>query len=171
MGIPIGFIQELSKRKYEFHDTELSDNVKNGFHALAIDEKRKAFKPTLWSKKAKASQTMEQVWFAGVHSGIGGSYRNDGLANCALNWIVEKVTKSGLQFDRKYLSHFKSNPLGPMYESREGFYKLIRKYDRPIGEKKSQSESIHPSVFKRLASKNKEYSPKNAMNFIKQGGQ
>lgn len=173
LGIPLGFIQELSRRKYAFHDTELSANVKNGFHALAIDEKREAFKPTLWSKKAHNSQIMEQMWFSGVHSGIGGSYRNDGLANCTLNWMVEMLTPLGLQFDKKYLSFFKSNPLGPMYESRKGMYRLLPKHIRPMGTKKMHNESLYSGVHKRVKRKDPKYKPKNLIEYLKankQGG-
>jgi len=167
LGIPIGFIQEISRRKYAFHDTELSSNVNNAFHALAIDEKRESFKPTLWSKKAKKSQAMEQMWFSGVHSGIGGSYRNDGLANCTLNWMVEKVSPLGLEFDTDYLSFFKSNPLGPMYESRTGMYKLLPKHIRPIGTKKTQNESVYSGVKQRTASKKHKYKPTNFLQYLK----
>src|ERR1043165_3827651 len=65
--------------KYAFHDTELSGSVRNAYHALAIDERRGPFKPTLWDFVPKPGQTVEQVWFAGVHSDAGGGYPETGL--------------------------------------------------------------------------------------------
>jgi uncharacterized protein (DUF2235 family) len=55
--------------------------VLKAFHAVAIDERRKPFPPTLWIKKEDAThQTLEQVWFAGVHCDVGGGYRDPELS-------------------------------------------------------------------------------------------
>ena len=70
LGIPIRALGRLTRGRYEFHDTELSGSVENGFHALAIDERRGPFAPTLWSEKPKGHR-VEQVWFAGVHGDVG----------------------------------------------------------------------------------------------------
>ena len=67
--------------------------IQNAFHALAIDERRKPFAPDIWEKPAGWAGQLEQAWFAGVHSNVGGSYAPDGLANEALHWIVEKAEK------------------------------------------------------------------------------
>ncbi|MGF1477129.1 MAG: DUF2235 domain-containing protein [Geminicoccaceae bacterium] len=98
-----------------FHDTSLSPNVEEAYHALAIDERRALFAPTLWTRApgqavkigaqdlSQVRQTVEQVWFAGSHVDIGGgdteTKREDRLSNLALLWIVEKAGAAGMTFE------------------------------------------------------------------------
>ena len=63
-----------------FHDARLNPEVSYGFHALAIDEKRRDFPPFVWDEnRVQQHQTVEQVWFAGVHSDVGGLVRRTRL--------------------------------------------------------------------------------------------
>ncbi len=66
---------EITKH-YAFHDVTLSRIVENAFHALAIDERRDPFKPTLWQLPDgdPKPERLRQVWFTGVHSDVGGGY-------------------------------------------------------------------------------------------------
>jgi len=77
LGIPLRWFNGLNK-KYEFHDVKLSSQIKYAYHALAIDERRKIFEPTLWEVSESAvksgDQICEQVWFPGVHSNVGGGW-------------------------------------------------------------------------------------------------
>jgi len=61
LGIPLRGLRSLTRTKYQFHDTELSGTVQFAFHALAIDEHRAPFEPTLWAYKPKPAQHVEQV--------------------------------------------------------------------------------------------------------------
>ena len=64
----------------KFFDSTLNHDVKYGYHAVSIDEQRKKFPANMWREDVKADhQTIEQVWFAGVHSDVGGWYRDAGL--------------------------------------------------------------------------------------------
>ena len=95
--------------------------------ALAVDEARFDFRPELWVEK-HPHQTIEQRWFAGVHSNVGGGYRYDGLANIALKWIVEGAqgeNKDGLQFDEAYLVHFGRRADAQLYDSSSSLYRAI----------------------------------------------
>lgn len=79
-----------------FHDTRLNPEVTYGYHALAIDEKRRDFAPCLWDESnVAAGQTIEQVWFAGVHADVGGWYDERGLSNIALRWMLGKAAACG----------------------------------------------------------------------------
>nr|MBA2793298.1 DUF2235 domain-containing protein [Thermoleophilaceae bacterium] len=91
LGIPIdGLRLPLVTKLWSFHDTTLSSRVRFAYHALAIDEHRKPFTPTLWEQQQDATgQTLEQVWFAGVHSDVGGGYSEPDLAEIPLLWMVE----------------------------------------------------------------------------------
>src|SRR5262245_3576733 len=69
---------------YQFHDTRLGRHVERGLHALALDEARVDFQPTLWVQRPEAKaggQVLKQVWFAGVHSSVGGGYDEHGLSD------------------------------------------------------------------------------------------
>lgn len=85
-------------RQQAFYDTNLSSTVANAYHALAIDEKRKNFQATLWNQQTHAeNQTLEQIWFAGVHSIVGEGYAATGLSDIALKWMVEKARDCRLE--------------------------------------------------------------------------
>jgi uncharacterized protein (DUF2235 family) len=108
LGIPESLPgwEQLSKiftgweQLWGFHDTRLSPEVKFAYHALAIDEERSPYKPTLWATDpgAVADQTLEQVWFAGVHSEIGGGTSDSSLSDIPFLWMVEKARAQGLVF-------------------------------------------------------------------------
>ncbi len=92
----------------EFLDTNLHPNVLNAYHALALDEKRPQFPPTLWNV-ASPGQTLEQVWFSGYHGDVGGGLKEvppgtNALCDIPLAWIVSKAAALGLQFDPDVLT-------------------------------------------------------------------
>ncbi len=91
LGIPLSGLRLVNvvNRRWQFHDTDLSTTVGSAFQAVAIDEKRKPFKPTIWKQQpdAPASQQLEQVWYAGVHSDVGGGYPQRQLADITLWWM------------------------------------------------------------------------------------
>jgi uncharacterized protein (DUF2235 family) len=166
LGNPL-LMNGLLSRRNRFHDTDLSSTVANAFHALAIDEKRRNFKATLWNQQPHAKdQILEQIWFAGVHSNIGGGYATTGLSDIALEWMCEKVRPCGLD-----LEDIKTNP-DPLHKSEEswtGFYKLLPPHHRPIAEPHPDNwptnESVHPSVCLRYKN-DPSYRPKNLEDFF-----
>lgn len=162
LGLPVWGLGQATKSKYKFHDTELSGDVRFAYHALAIDERRGPFKPTLWSHVPKENQRVEQVWFSGVHSDVGGGYEDAGLADITLRWMLEKAEQQGLALDRAAMGArpIPGNPLmQPPNESMKGVYHALPKFDRPIGLKidddgdftkdPDPTQSIHESVLTR----------------------
>ena len=139
LGIP-GDLGRRFSSKYYFHDVQLGSNVDVALHAVGIDEKRSAFAPTLWVRKTDmqpvAGQLVEQVWFSGVHSNIGGSYADAGLSDIALDWMIKRVdANTGLTFDQDYLDEYvRPDPLGEGVESRTALYKdsIFYPYQRLI---------------------------------------
>jgi uncharacterized protein (DUF2235 family) len=83
---------------YGFLDTALHPNVRCAYQALAIDERRSEFQPTLWTSAPLPGQTIEQVWFTGVHSDVGGGYNETGLSDITLSWMMGKARQNGLEF-------------------------------------------------------------------------
>jgi Uncharacterized alpha/beta hydrolase domain (DUF2235) len=122
--------------KIEFHNLTLSPLVPYAFHALALDETRWPFKPTLWVKPGADSlargneilkkfggvafeQDMKQVWFSGYHSDIGGGLDDPRLSDIALGWMIAQCHKTGLldftdldsNEEEKYLIDDKPGPV------------------------------------------------------------
>lgn len=183
LGIPVRGLAALSKGKYEFHDTELSSTVRHAYHALAIDERRGPFQPSLWAYKPKPGQTVEQVWFAGVHSDVGGGYENVGLSDIALDWMLGKARDAGLKLDDAVLTARPLHPnalMKPPNESRTGVYRLSPGFDRPVGLPAPNStnvgpngldptQSVHPSVLQRWDG-DPEYRPKKLREYFQKVG-
>ncbi len=168
LGNPL-LLNGILSRRYRFHDTDLSSTVENAFQALAIDEKRRHFKAAVWHQQehAKGRQILEQAWFAGVHSNVGGGYARSGLSNIALEWLLDKARGCGLEFSA---IAFQQNPLEPREESRKGFYRLIPAFYRPIAKEEPKKgpthESLHPSVLQRYQ-QNPSYRPRNLEEYFK----
>ncbi len=70
-----------------FEDGTMGVHINKAVHLVSIDEKRLAFQPTLFNK----DERITEVWFAGVHSDIGGSYWFDGLSDITLKFMLDSV--------------------------------------------------------------------------------
>jgi uncharacterized protein (DUF2235 family) len=83
---------------FRFADTHLSAKVRQGFHAVALDEQRDDFVPTLWD----TAPNVTQVVFPGAHGDVGGGYpagnRESGLSDVALTWMVANLQAQGVAF-------------------------------------------------------------------------
>lgn len=98
--------------------------VAHARQALAVDEARYDFRPEIWTHH-HVGQRMEQRWFPGVHSNVGGGYVKDGLANIAFHWILEGAMEEGLRIDTKYAAFFRPFPLASLYRSSSVLYRVI----------------------------------------------
>jgi uncharacterized protein (DUF2235 family) len=101
LGIPAIF-GGVDPVEYGFLDTNLHPDVLNAYQALAIDERRQEFPPTLWTPLAPPipGQTLQQTWFTGVHCDIGGGYSDDdSLSDITFGWVLSKAVVLGLQVD------------------------------------------------------------------------
>jgi uncharacterized protein (DUF2235 family) len=187
----IKFSREEKKwyEKWGFHDYRLSSIIQNGYQALAIDEKRRPFRPQIWNdpkvqqewpdqandrcpeleksypqfftkepveptqadkdaeKLRREKQVIDQQWFRGCHTDIGGGNYPPGLSNASLNWMIEAACDAGLEVDTNYLET-NANKLVErrINESFKFPYTLLKKVDREIGTRSPNTESAHPSV-------------------------
>ena len=170
LGAP-GLLGQLFNRdKYQYHDIGLNSPIQNAFHALAIDERRKPFKPDLWTKPAAWAGRLEQAWFAGVHSNVGGSYAPDGLANEALHWIVEKAEGLGLEFDKPYLAHFLPCFNSVLNDSMTAAYRVMGPNVRTLGQHVADGEAVHQSAIDRMRLPECKYAPENLEAVLTKGG-
>lgn len=108
-----------------FFDQKLTSGVTHGYHAVSIDERRPKFPVSLWDEKiADSDQTIEQVWFPGVHSDVGGGYARKGLSDIALEWMLKKSEQAGLVIDRSRLQTY-SDPEAEPHTSLTWCWRLL----------------------------------------------
>jgi len=83
--------------------TTNNKSVLNVRHAISIDERRAFFRQNLWGNKFEKDQDIKQVWFAGVHCDVGGSYTPDksALSNIALEWMLVEAMDKALIINRE----------------------------------------------------------------------
>lgn len=136
-----------------FHDATLNPEVSCGRHAVAIDEIRKDFPPYLWEHAN--SDRVQQVWFAGVHSDVGGWYDERGLSNLALQWMLSEARAKGLQIDAGALAKHAGDAHGTMHDSHTGFWNFRGKHRREI----PAGAMVHGSVRARMARAENDYHP------------
>jgi uncharacterized protein (DUF2235 family) len=192
LGIPSGPIHwRGDAESYRFHDTEISNNVVYAYHALAIDERRGNFRPTLWTRLAgrgsdpqARTQVLEQVWFAGGHSNVGGGYDDAGLSDIPFLWMIAKAAAARLEradrplaFNLEYIERNIARSMGAAVDECEHMpWRILPKYTRPVlappDAGKETCERIHRSVVFRYGSADVTafspypYRPGNARTFL-----
>lgn len=130
--------------RYSFHDTRLSPRVHHARHAVAMDEPRSSFAPTLWTTDdpRPPGTTLVQLWFPGCHKDVGGGYGHCGLADGALRWMADEAGAWGLRLDTGMLAQVCPDPRGPLHDSVTGLWKLMRTLPRAVPE--LTADAVHP---------------------------
>ena len=145
----------FKRRLWGFHDCLPHRLVSHAYQALSIDDERKTFHPNVWdcpdsntgtnsdkentrNSNASGKQVIEQVWFAGVHSNVGGGYPKDSLSLIPLDWMMGKADAHGLRFLDYRWKEFRdaADAHGRIYDSRAGlgvFYRYAPRdlYEQP----------------------------------------
>ncbi|AUH65704.1 DUF2235 domain-containing protein [Paracoccus zhejiangensis] len=143
------------------YDRWLDSDVGHARHALSIDERRKTFPRVEWGMAAEAQKAdgrspcwLKQVWFAGCHSDIGGSYPEpeSRLSDIALSWMVDELRDCvpEVQINDAML-YRTADPLGMQHE--EAFAFRIGPISRrwPVAARAiPATATLHPSVLERL---------------------
>jgi uncharacterized protein (DUF2235 family) len=185
LGVPVPAPVPKALRKWltqswSFHDMKLGSQIEHAVHALAIDERRRPFEPTpmLKQKDAPPQQTLEQVWFAGVHSDVGGSYRDPDLADITLLWMADHARNRGLVFRDGWFTRTSAptaerratgqdvspDALGAPHDSMTLPYRLLRPLTRDLSA--APGSRIASSVERRLAADVCEYDPPNVAGHL-----
>ena len=122
------------KWPHQYYDYNLNDSILYACQALAIDDERKTFHPKVWNENNRKQGSVEQVWFAGAHSNVGGGYPRAGLSGVALEWMIKRATDKGLIFiaDDVNSINARANVQGKLYDSRDGFAVYYRYEPRDI---------------------------------------
>lgn len=160
LGVPTPGLRQLSKSLVSFFDTEISPLVRHAYHALALDEKRGPFEPSIWTGDLAANQHVEQCWFAGVHSDVGGGYDDHRVSDISLVWMVDNASKLGLEFDTQDpIWHATVSPdaTAPLHDSYGMAHKIFGKMVASPRVRQLETEPgtghvmrVHDSVFSRM---------------------
>jgi uncharacterized protein (DUF2235 family) len=161
----------FARASYQFHDTELSKIVKYAYQALALDEHRADFAPTVWTRNpdsVKPGETLtskkleqieiEQRWFIGAHADVGGGNDRDGagrkpdpLPELPLAWLQQKAIGAGLACDEIFVPSSDADtgvPRDSYAEFMYGIYKEFKPpFDRTLG--LGVNETVDNSVWQR----------------------
>jgi hypothetical protein len=128
----------------ELPNRDFDKRIKRARHALSLDDERTTFHPVLWNEEGVSRTQLQQVWFRGVHSNVGGGYPDDSLAYIPLYWIMKEAQTLGLGF--KTVPNLPTNPDpdmmanaewhrdkdGRLYDSRNGLGGYYRYGPRKI---------------------------------------
>lgn len=153
----------INRSHYQFHGQGLPCIVDEAYHALAIDEHREDFAPTLWLNMKRQNKVLEQCWFVGSHSNVGGGVENDDLWQLSYEWMQNKAIALGLRYKWTYQAgdqwpHWRTDLESSFKNMAYGVYAMLNKeYKRTLGE--SVGEILHPSVVARIENSRGKYCP------------
>jgi uncharacterized protein (DUF2235 family) len=184
VGLAAWNIPGISRSTFDYLQTGLRIHILNAYHALAIDEHRNDFAPTLWDVRhpkdpnaviaqARPLSSVEQRWFVGAHANVGGGYETDLLAQAPLRWMMKKAESQGLSF-RSEVNLDGDALKAPIADSYKSFaYGLYAWVSRPLyrtigqepeiredGTHINVNETIDASVFERWRA-DRTYRPAN----------
>lgn len=152
---------------HRYYNYQLNQNVRYVYHALAIDDERRTFHPKVWNeKRTDRPAKIEQVWFAGVHSNVGGGYPRSGMSMVSLDWMMTRASSRGIRFVSGAREGVRdaANVHGRLYDSRSGPAIYYRYGPRDITELCNNVPTpikIHESVVKRIERGTARYAPRS----------
>jgi uncharacterized protein (DUF2235 family) len=179
-GMPpslFGPVAALWNSQYRFHDMKLTSLVKSARHALALDERRVFFVPAKWDNLDNTGSNMglnkgvtdanrpyQQEWFAGDHSIIGGSAKEQPLSAITLNWIFAGAGELTLKAGRSFPP---TAPDASFHAPRlKGRWSPLKKWREGPQAKWELNTSVNERISK-VAS----YRPRSLFGYLKRWGQ
>ena len=170
VGLPFSLADVWNKViwQYKFETATLCGAVEKGCHALALDDGRAEFAPVLWNESDPSTRhRVEQVWFAGAHSNVGGGYPQQGMSLVTLDWMMKHAEAQGLRFvghtrDEYTTQHSFADKL---YDPRSGLGMFYRWKPRDVVELSAKRgirvPRVHISAIERLVQAPQGYAPGN----------
>ena len=168
VGLPFHLAEliNLTVYRFKFPDLHLGPIVSTACHALSIDDERHSFHPLLWHHRGDDDRRIDQTWFAGAHSNVGGGYPKQGVSLVALEWMLEKAERAGLRLvpgDREYYRDH-ANADDKVYDPRAGLGVFYRWKPRDMAALSTANRvvpTVHLSVLERIAHGTEDYAPGN----------
>ena len=154
LGLPIKGLSVLLDGipgfRHRFHNFRLSETIKHAYHALAVDDERKTFHPVLWEKQTEAWQTVKQVWFSGMHTDVGGGYKEQDLSDIPLVWLTRQAIGHGLLIYPKHMIDPHEDAQGVMHDSRGTWLTSLYRRERRRWDASTHGKPVvHASVLER----------------------
>jgi uncharacterized protein (DUF2235 family) len=166
VGSPFGIADLVNGTVYRFKfpNTTLSSEVAHACHALALDEPRQSFQPVLWREQPGDEGRIDQVWFAGSHSNVGGGYPRQGMSLVTLDWMMRNAERHGLRFlpQQRLLYRDGTDVDDKLYDPRSGpgmFYRWKPRTVAHICRASNVAPKLHRTVFQRIARNTEGYAP------------
>ncbi|WP_316366526.1 DUF2235 domain-containing protein [Candidatus Thiodiazotropha sp. CDECU1] len=167
IGLPIDELTEFLDWlfKFRFYSYDRYPIAGCNYHALSLDDERHTFHPLMWDESLRVSgQKIEQVWFSGVHSNVGGGYAKDEMAYVSLDWMMQKAQDCGLKLLKSARTEAseQANVTGKIYDSRAGLASYYRYKPRQVDEICTEANTpvlVHESVFDRIKQVTEDYAP------------
>ncbi len=169
-GMPVEELRSIWNRliwPIRFRNHRCSWVVGQVRHALSLDDERLSFHPIRFDVRprpdGKPVPETQEVWFAGVHSDVGGGYPNDETAFEPLLWIADQAANQALVFDQAALDRFRARlyPQALIHDSRRGFASIYRYAPRSIALSPAEGGTpvVHHSALEKMASGADGYAP------------
>jgi len=161
-GIPVNVLGVKFHEINLFKDFTIAPNIRHAYHLLAVDERRDAFKPTLMNHSRRG---IDEIWFPGVHSDVGGGFDRRRLADITLKFMVDRAQELGLVFHPDSLEEIAPNPkgLGVLHQKdRWGDLMLSNRRIKVLANNKpvrSKPAKVHESVLGRMQERRGDYDP------------
>ena len=149
LGLRLPALWRWADVQHAFHNHALGPSIRNGFHAVALDETRLAYAPVMWQCPSDWDGHMEQMWFRGTHGDIGGQLSGfraaRPLANIPFIWLMEKVEMCGVTLPDGWRGRFPQDADAPSVGNWRGMGKIfLSRGPRVVGA--CPSEAVHGSV-------------------------
>lgn len=149
LGLRMPIVWRWAQASHDFHNHTLGSHIRNGFHAVAMDERREAYAPVMWACPPGWKGHMEQVWFKGNHGDVGGQvWQNPScrpLANIPLVWMLDRLEACKVPLPEGWRDRFPQDVSAPSIGSWRGWAKIfLSRRKRIIG--RDKSERLHESV-------------------------
>lgn len=146
---PRYFLERTLQEYFGLFDHKIPLHVRHFCHALALDERRTAFWPWRAERQDEGPpyHVVEEMWFAGSHSDVGGGYSDSRLAEFPLRWICERAAAAGLEFHHMP-SVGKDSHLASPHSSRIGLWRILPSRRRTV----QDSDCLNDSVERKMRS-------------------
>ncbi|MBI4005517.1 MAG: DUF2235 domain-containing protein [Gammaproteobacteria bacterium] len=112
---------------------------------------------------AKKGQVIEQRWFTGVHSNVGGGYEDRGLSDTTLYWMAARAEACGLYLDPNWRAKLVPDEFGELHNSCTGIYRFLPSLLQTIGAQSNGFEQLHIKAFERMQRDPNPYAPENLL--------
>jgi uncharacterized protein (DUF2235 family) len=154
--------------QYKFNSSKIAEVVERGCHALALDDGRAEFEPVIWDENDSTTRRrVEQVWFSGAHSNVGGGYPQHGLSLVSLDWMMSHAEAQGLRFVANAREEYRTQNsfADKLYDPRSGFGVFYRWKPRHVAalcaKRGIEVPKLHVSAIERIVQAPEGYAPGN----------